>query len=223
MKHDDEPIAAGVFSACVAICARPEQGTCPWCQRKSTNPAVCLRIVAMKRVFWAVVFILMYAFAVTGFEFFSYRFRFYFGSDLPSSTELFILFAVNLVFLIVFLIYRYKTREYRLAEEANSFLVRRARERATPIATSTRRIRRWLLWVPCLLASITSMFVPETVGLASHMFSNRTAVLDRYRVKTPITWIMGHNQGEYLCAITAPGLGRIGFQRYWRDEVQNRR
>ena len=170
-----------------------------------------------EKSFLGVVFILVYALAVLGFEYFSYRF--YLDSYLSSSTEFLISVAVNLVFLIVFLLYRYKTREHRLAEEANRFLVRPARERATPIAANRRRIRRWLLWVPCLLVSFASMFVPETIGIASHLFSKRTTALDKYRVKTSITWIMGYNQGDYLWAITAPGLGRIGFQRYWRDEV----
>ena len=80
-------------------------------------------------------------------------------------------------------------------------------------------MRRALLWVPCMLVSVAFWFVPETVGIASHLFSSRTAVLDKYRVQTPISWVIGSSKDYYLWAITAPGMGRIGFRQYWRDEV----
>lgn len=210
------PIAARVFSVCVRF-AQGRNKRLVLGVKERDEPAVCLGIVTMKKVFRVAVFILVYALAVIGFEYFSYRY--YLDLYLSSSTEFLIVVAVNLVFLVVFLLYRYKTREKRLAEAADRFLVRRARERATPIAASTRSIRRWLLWVPCLLVFIESMFVPETIGIASHIFSNRTVQLDKYRVKTPITWIVRHNHGTYLWALPAPGWGRIGLRRYWRHEV----
>jgi hypothetical protein len=87
-----------------------------------------------------------------------------------------------------------------------------------PSSANRRRIRRGLLWVPCLFVFAASLFVPEGVGIASHLISNRTSVLDKYRIRTPITWVIGYS-GDSLWALTAPGMGRIGFRRYWRDEV----
>jgi uncharacterized membrane protein len=173
--------------------------------------------MTLNNIIRVTAFILAYIFAVLGVEYSWYRF--YVDSYLSSGTEILILIAVNLAFLIVFLLYRHKTREHRLEEEANRYLARRARERALPKAANRRRIRRRLLWVPSVLVSITSFFVPETVGTASHISSSRTATLDKYRVKTPITWIIRYQQGQYIWAFTAPGVGRIGITGYWRGEV----
>ena len=173
--------------------------------------------MTMKKVIRTVAFILAYALVVLGFEYCWDRFylRFY----LSSITEILALIAANVAFLVVFLLSRHQTREQRLAEEANRYLARRTRERATPITPSWRRIRRQLLWAPCVLAAVTSMFVPEAVGIASHMFSSRAVVVNKYRLKTPLTWIISYQQGDYLYGITAPGLVRIGPRRYWRNEV----
>jgi len=171
----------------------------------------------MKKAIWLLAFVLAYIFAFRAFEYFWYLF--YLNSYVPSDTIIFNAIVVNLIFFIVFLLYRYKTRERRISEEADKYLAKRMRERAVPITANRRRMCRRLLWVPSVLVSIAFMFVPETVGIASHLFSNRTAFLDKYRVQTPISWIIGFTQDDYLWAITAPGIGRIGFQRYWRNEV----
>lgn len=171
----------------------------------------------MKKAIWLLVFILAYTFAFRGFEYFWDLF--YLDSYFPSGTKIIIVIVANLTLFIVFLLYRYRTRERRLAKEADEYLAMRMRERAVPVTATGRRLRRGLLWVPCVLVSMAFMFVPETVGIASHLFSSRTAVLDKYRVRTPISWIIGYNQNNYLWAITAPGIARIGFQRYWRNEV----
>jgi hypothetical protein len=171
----------------------------------------------MKKAIWLLAFILAYTFAFKGFAYFWYLFGL--DSYFPPGTIILIVIIANLTLFIVFLLYRYRTRERRLAEEADKYLARRMRERAAPLAAKRRRMRRGLRWVPSVLVSIVFMFVPETVGIASHLFSTRTAVLDKYRIRTPISWIIGYTQDDYLWAITAPGIGRIGFRRYWRNEV----
>lgn len=171
----------------------------------------------MKKAIWLLVFILAYTLAFSGFEYFWDLFSL--NSYLPPGTGSLIVIIANLTLFIVFLLYRYRTRARRLAEEADKYLARRMRERAVPVDANRKRMRRGLLRVPSVLVSIVFMFVPETVGITSHLFSSRTAVLDKYRVQTPISWIIGYTQSDYLWAITAPGIGRIGFQRYWRNEV----
>jgi hypothetical protein len=94
----------------------------------------------------------------------------------------------------------------------------RERDRTVPTANA-RRIRRALLWLPCLFVVLGSLFVPEMVGVGSHLISNQTSILDKYRIRTPITWVVGYSGENSLRALTAPGMGRIGFRRYWHDEV----
>lgn len=88
-----------------------------------------------------------------------------------------------------------------------------------PPNANQRRIRRGLLWAPCLLVATASLFASEVVGIASHLFSNRTPLLDKYLIRIPITWVIEHSDEDYLSALTAPGVGRIGFNRYWRGDV----
>ena len=171
----------------------------------------------MKKAIWLLAFILAYALAFRGFEYFWYLF--FLDSYFPPDTRILILIIANLILFTVFLLYRYRTRARRLAEEADKYLARRMRDRAVPVTANRKGMRRGMLWVPSVLVSIVFMFVPETVGITSHLFSSRTAVLDKYRVQTPISWIVGYTPDNYLWAITAPGIGRIGFQRYWRNEV----
>jgi hypothetical protein len=174
--------------------------------------------VTMKKVIWGAVIVLAYFLVVIGLEYLWYRFSL--GSYLFWGTEIIILVAVNLIFLAVFLLYRYKTREHRLAEEANGYLVRRKRERdeSKPARTSTRR--RWVVWVPCIFVAAASLFVPEEMGIAFHLILNRRAVLDnKYRIRIPATWAIGYSNENAISIVTAPGMGRIGFRTYWRDEV----
>lgn len=176
-----------------------------------------LQTSTMKKTIWILAFMLAYTFVFRGFDYFWNLF--YLDSYFPPGTIVLVIIVANLILFATFLLYRYRTRERRLAEEVEKYLARRMRERAVPLTANRKKIRRGLLWVPCVLVSIVSMFVPETVGIASHLISNRTAVLGKYRIRTPITWVIGYSGDNSLWALTAPGVGRIGFRRYWRGEV----
>jgi hypothetical protein len=63
------------------------------------------------------------------------------------------------------------------------------------------------------------MFAPETAGIVSRLASNQTEYLTRYRILVPFTWFIEYNEDSRFSAMTAPGIGRIGFRRYWRREV----
>ena len=78
---------------------------------------------------------------------------------------------------------------------------------------------RELLWIPCILVCMASLFAPETAGIASRLPSNRTIYWTHYRVRLPLTWFIDHDDDAYFSAMTAPGIGRLGFRRYWRREV----
>jgi hypothetical protein len=83
-----------------------------------------------------------------------------------------------------------------------------------------KRMRRALLWTPCILASIIAMFAPETAGIASRLSSTQTVLLSHnYRIRIPLTWFIEYNDNAHFSAMSAPGIGRLGFQRYWHGEV----
>jgi len=82
-----------------------------------------------------------------------------------------------------------------------------------------KRTRHALMWTPCILACLISMFAPETAAIASRLTSNRTVHFSHYRFQIPLTWFIEYNEESRFSAMSAPGIGRIGFQRYWRREV----
>jgi len=51
------------------------------------------------------------------------------------------------------------------------------------------------------------------------MAASRTMRLANYRIQIPITWVVGYSETTHFSAMTAPGIGRIGFLPYWRNEV----
>jgi hypothetical protein len=64
------------------------------------------------------------------------------------------------------------------------------------------------------------MFAPETAGIVSNLTSHRTVYLAQYRIRVPLTWFDDNYNGDtHFSAMTAPGMGRIGFRRYWRRQV----
>lgn len=82
-----------------------------------------------------------------------------------------------------------------------------------------KRALRQLLWIPCILVCISALFAPETAGVASRLLSDRTVYWGQHRIRIPLNWVIDHNEDADFSAMTAPGIGRIGFQRYWRCEV----
>lgn len=88
-----------------------------------------------------------------------------------------------------------------------------------PSTANRKRIRRALLWTPTILACIASMFAPETAAIATRLTSNRTVHFSQYRVRIPLTWFIEYNEESRFSAMSAPGIGRIGFQRYRHHEV----
>lgn len=93
------------------------------------------------------------------------------------------------------------------------------KERMLQPTANRKRIRRALLWTPSILACLTSMVAPEMAAIASRLTSNRAVNISQYRVRVPLTWFIEHNGNTQFSAMTASGIGRIGFQRYWRREV----
>jgi len=130
-----------------------------------------------------------------------------------------LLFMFAVFILPAFVSYRRRAREQWLAEEAEKWLATRNREQTSPVAAWRKALRRGLLWAPSVMVSLVLPFIPEAIGVGSHLFVSRTANLGRYHVQTPITWMVGSSGENNLSAMTAPGIGRIGIRRYWRLEL----
>jgi|HubBroStandDraft_6_1064221.scaffolds.fasta_scaffold791960_1 hypothetical protein len=93
------------------------------------------------------------------------------------------------------------------------------KERMVKPTANQKRIRRALLWTPCILVCVLSMFAPEMAAIASRLTSNRVVRFSAFRVWVSPTWFIDQNGNTGFSAMTAPGIGRIGFRRYWRRQV----
>jgi len=111
--------------------------------------------------------------------------------------------------------FRHKTRDKRIRAEAEEWLA----ERSEPIVHARRRrIWRAALWMPSALVLVIFVFLPETVGLVSHLFCGPTVRLGQYRLKIPLTWIVATSSDSSAWVIAGKGIARVGFREYWRGE-----
>lgn len=129
-------------------------------------------------------------------------------------------FVLGNALMIGLLIYiRRRTRDKWIRAEAEKRLTERARH-ANPGAHSWRkRLRRGVLWIPSAVVLTISLFLPETMGVASHLFCGRLVDLAEYRLKTPLTWIVASRSDSSAWVIAGKGIGRVGLRPYWRKEA----
>ena len=130
-----------------------------------------------------------------------------------------VIVIVNVIMFGALKIYRHRTRKQWISAEAKKWLSIPARERIGPIASRRRKLLAGILWIPCVLVLMVSLFASEATGIATHMFQSGTVVLGQYRIRTPLTWVILSDQKSYLWTIATPGIGRIGFKRYWLRET----
>jgi len=144
---------------------------------------------------------------------------FFYLHSLPSSLAIdLIVFLPTLTTFGLFIVYRYRTREASLAEDAKMWLAARELEKTQPTAVvkmQRSRLQIWL-WAPSVIVLLVAPFVPEEIGMVSHLFVSQTAVLGKYRIQIPVTWIIDDKQEAHLSAMTVPGIGRIGLKTYLR-------
>lgn len=119
-----------------------------------------------------------------------------------------------------YFIYQRVMDRRRIRADSERWLAYRSRE-------SGRRHARKLLatqvgvWLPTLLVGVVFLFLPESIGLATHMFHPRPAKLIGYEVSFPATWIITGNGADnsqtwaFAGAFDFRGPLRSGFQRYW--------
>ena len=149
----------------------------------------------------------------------SYRVAYFFYLDsLPYSSvvDLVIFFPTFTTFAL-FILYRHRTREASLAEDAKMWLEARELERTQPAGVAKKqrsRLQIWL-WAPCAIVLLVAPFITEEIGVASRLFASQTAVVGKYQIQIPVTWIIDGKREDFLSAMTVPGIGRIGVKTYW--------
>lgn len=83
--------------------------------------------------------------------------------------------------------FRGKTEKWTTAADAKAFLTHRSWRRLHPRrAKYLRTARRWLIWLPSLLAAFVLLFLP----VASHVFYFGGQFVPHYRVSIPLNWLV---------------------------------
>jgi hypothetical protein len=121
----------------------------------------------------------------------------------------------NVLMIGLLLYFRHKTREQWIRVEAKQWLAERSQP---PVYARSRRLWRTVLWIPSVFVLAIFLFLPEAVGLVSHLFCGPTVRLRQYRLKIPPTWIVETSSDSSAWVIAGKGIGRVGIRRYWRRE-----
>jgi hypothetical protein len=124
----------------------------------------------------------------------------------------------NIVIAGVLIYFRYRRRGLWIKEEAERWLANRSEKSTAPARGWSLKARCRLLWIPSVLALLVFLFLPETMGIVSHLFSGRTFKLNTHRLRPPLTSFISSRQDLYLSALIGRGIARVGPQPYWRKE-----
>jgi hypothetical protein len=147
------------------------------------------------------------------------------GASFYVTIEVVALIASNALMFGAFFYYRQTTKNLWISEEVERFLRTRSRRTSKSPSLWLKRLRRSTLWVPTVLVSLAFFFLPETLGMLSHLFWNRT--IDGRNLEVPLTWIIadeattfenGHYVGRSIWIVATKGIGRVGMRSYWRKE-----
>jgi hypothetical protein len=120
----------------------------------------------------------------------------------------------NLLIPILLIYYRHKRRDLWLREEAERWLA----ERSSPRTQLWRRRLRPLLWIPSTVALVVFLFLPELMGVTSHLYSGSTFILNGHRIHPPLTsFIRGNDVG--VRALIGRGIARVGFREAFSSQL----
>lgn len=140
-----------------------------------------------------------------------------FGSTFAEAFEIAVFF-LGLLFPLAALPYlRHRRRSQWIQEEAERWLARRAKG-SDKIERSIRmrRLLRRMLWIPSLVALSIFLFLPESMGLVSHLFYPSAFMLNGHGVRPPLTSFVYGDPNGYMNALVGRGIARVGFSPYWR-------
>jgi hypothetical protein len=116
------------------------------------------------------------------------------------------------------------TRERFIREQALKPLLNRTRKSNPGRGYWRKAARRWVVCIPILAAVTLSLFVPETLGMVSHLFHRGSGRLLGYRISIPIHWMIfgegpdidGTRTFSLVAAYQCKGVFRAGITSYWR-------
>jgi hypothetical protein len=168
----------------------------------------------LRKAMLALIFLALYALVVVG----SQAVVFTIFSNAPFyEFAQFITLAISNALMIGLLLYhRQKSRDRWINEEAERWLARRSLRELTATSSWWKKLRRGMLWVPTLVVLAVFLFLPESLGIASHLVWKIS--VDPYRLPIPPTWIIVVNGDHYMWVVAARGIGRVGPTSYWRKE-----
>jgi hypothetical protein len=125
-------------------------------------------------------------------------------------------FVFGNILMIGLLIYvRRRTRDKWIRAEAEKWLVERASRAGSNGHLRRRKLQRGMLWIPSAVVLTVFLFLPEAIGIGSHLFCGRFVRVGQYRLKTPLKWIVAGHDNSSAWVIGAKGIGRVGFRTYW--------
>ncbi len=81
-----------------------------------------------------------------------------------------------------------------------------------------KTLSRKLIWLPTGIVLIACLFLPEIAGITSHAWYGRSLNLQRYQLKTPLTWVLATDGHTDCWAFAGQGMARAGFKPYFRQE-----
>jgi hypothetical protein len=126
-------------------------------------------------------------------------------------------FCVNLFLLGFSIYYRHRRRDLWMKEEAQRWLARRRKRSTQPVKGHQKAWRR-MLWIPSTLALLVFLFLPESMGVVSHLFVGRTFNLNNHYLRTPLTSFVTTYRNLYVGLLIGRGIGRVGLLPYVREK-----
>ena len=163
-----------------------------------------------KKALFACGFVLAYILLFAGLAYCAERFF----NHTSASIDV-VLISLNVTMFSVFLLYRTRTRNAWIEAEADRW------RRSRPSSARANKAVRWrkkLLWLPAATVLMACLFLPEIAGITSHAWHGRLLKLQRYRLKTPLTWVMSTDNCNSGWAFVAKGIGRVGIEPYFQHE-----
>jgi hypothetical protein len=124
-------------------------------------------------------------------------------------------FGILVVSVLIFVLFRRKSRKWKITVDAATFLNDRAVRREHPRrAKIMRTLRRSLLWFPLLIVAFTLFFLPAT----SHVVFSSRHLVPHYKFNVPLNWMIVKSPGPYTFVwvyFSNVGVARYGLTPIW--------
>ena len=117
-----------------------------------------------------------------------------------------------------FILFRRKSKKWKLKWDAEAYLDFRERMRATPEGTRRlEKLRRGLLWAPSLCAAFVLFFQP----LASRTIFSARHLVPHYQFSVPLNWMIVKSRYDLFTwtAFNNEGALRYGFTPIWMNRT----